>query len=94
MTTYRVHAYHALSYHWVLVSGDDACIRHLHDILVSLYKRTGFGVYWLEVLVGVYKRVGVGVCLACSFSGCVQAVLSGVTVFVKENTVKFLFVTD
>ena len=45
-------------------------------------------------LVGVYKRVGVGVCLACSFSGCVQAVLSGVTVFVKENTVKFLFVTD
>ena len=80
MTTYRVHAYHALSYHWVLVSGDDACIRHLHDILVSLYKRTGFGVYWLEVLVGVYKRVGVGVYLHAVlvgvydvFSGCIQA---------------------
>ena len=37
--------YHALSYHWVLVSGDDACKRHLHDISVSSYKQTGFGMY-------------------------------------------------
>ena len=66
-----------------------------------MYKRVGVGVYLYAVLVGVYNVfsgcVQAGRCRgvsARSFSGCVQAVLSGVTVFVKDNTVMFLFVTD